>query len=64
MGILQCVGNTPITTIEINPNPNVKVYAKLEGNNPSGSIKDRIALFMIEAAEKEGTTSNFPIRIQ
>jgi S-sulfo-L-cysteine synthase (O-acetyl-L-serine-dependent) len=54
MGILQCVGNTPITTIEINPNPNVKLYAKLEGNNPSGSIKDRIALYMIEAAEKEG----------
>ncbi len=54
MGILQCIGNTPITTIEINPNPNVKLYAKLEGNNPSGSIKDRIALYMIEAAEKEG----------
>jgi len=43
-----------MTTIEINPNPNVKLYAKLEGNNPSGSIKDRIALYMIEAAEKEG----------
>jgi cysteine synthase B len=54
MGILECIGNTPITTIEINPNPNVKLYAKLEGNNPSGSIKDRIALYMIEAAEKEG----------
>jgi cysteine synthase B len=54
MGILECVGNTPMTTIEINPNPNVKLYAKLEGNNPSGSIKDRIALYMIEAAEKEG----------
>jgi len=54
MGILQCIGNTPITTIEINPNPNVKLYAKLEGNNPGGSIKDRIALYMIEAAEREG----------
>jgi cysteine synthase B len=54
MGILQCIGNTPITSIEINPNPKVKLYAKLEGNNPSGSIKDRIALYMIEAAEKEG----------
>ena len=54
MGILQCIGNTPITTIEINPNPSVKLYAKLEGNNPGGSIKDRIALYMIEAAEKEG----------
>ncbi len=54
MGILQCIGNTPITTIEINPNPSVKLYAKLEGNNPGGSIKDRIALYMIEAAEREG----------
>ena len=54
MGILQCIGNTPMTSIEINPNPSVKLYAKLEGNNPSGSIKDRIALYMIEAAEKEG----------
>ena len=64
MGILQCVGNTPITTIEINPNPNVKVYAKLEGNNPSGSIKDRIALFMIEAAEKEGTLTRDKIILE
>jgi cysteine synthase B len=42
MGILQCIGNTPITSIELNPNPGVKVFAKLEGNNPGGSIKDRI----------------------
>jgi cysteine synthase B len=54
MGILECIGNTPITTIDINPNPKVKLLAKLEGNNPGGSIKDRIALFMIEAAEKDG----------
>lgn len=54
MGILQCIGNTPITNIDANPNPKVQVYAKLEGNNPSGSIKDRIALFMVETAEREG----------
>jgi cysteine synthase B len=55
MGILQCIGNTPLVNIEsINPNPNVKIFAKLEGNNPGGSVKDRIALYMIEAAEKEG----------
>ncbi|TFG92221.1 MAG: cysteine synthase family protein [Syntrophobacterales bacterium] len=54
MGILQCIGNTPIINIELNPNPGVKVFAKLEGNNPGGSIKDRIALYMIEAAEKQG----------
>jgi cysteine synthase B len=53
MSILQCIGNTPITTIDLNPNPNVTLYAKLEGNNPGGSIKDRIALYMIETAEQE-----------
>ena len=52
MSILQCIGNTPITTIDLNPNPNVTLYVKLEGNNPGGSIKDRIALYMIEAAEQ------------
>jgi cysteine synthase B len=64
MGILQCIGNTPITTIEINPNPNVKLYAKLEGNNPGGSIKDRIALYMIEAAEREGTLTRDKIILE
>ncbi len=54
MGILQCIGNTPIASIETNPNPKVKLYAKLEGNNPSGSVKDRIALYMIESAERDG----------
>jgi S-sulfo-L-cysteine synthase (O-acetyl-L-serine-dependent) len=53
MSILHCIGNTPVTNIELNPNPRVKLYAKLEGNNPGGSIKDRIALYMIEAAERE-----------
>jgi len=54
MGILQCIGNTPIASIDLNPNPGVKLFAKLEGNNPGGSVKDRIALYMIEVAEKEG----------
>jgi S-sulfo-L-cysteine synthase (O-acetyl-L-serine-dependent) len=54
MGILQCIGNTPIASIDLNPNPGVKLFAKLEGNNPGGSVKDRIAMFMVEAAEKEG----------
>ena len=54
MSILSCIGNTPITSIDLNPNPGVKLFAKLEGNNPGGSVKDRIALYMIEAAEKEG----------
>lgn len=55
MGILQCIGNTPLARIEgINPNPRVKLFAKLEGNNPGGSVKDRIALYMIESAERDG----------
>jgi cysteine synthase B len=54
--ILQAIGNTPIVRInKLNPNPNVAMFAKLEGNNPTGSIKDRIALKMIEQAELEGT---------
>lgn len=55
MGILQCIGNTPLVNIEsINPNPKVRVLAKLEGNNPGGSVKDRTALYMLEVAEKQG----------
>jgi cysteine synthase B len=55
MSILDCIGNTPLAEIErINPNPSVRLYAKLEGNNPGGSVKDRIALYMIEDAEKKG----------
>lgn len=53
--ILQTIGNTPLVKInKLNPNKNVDIYAKLEGFNPTGSIKDRIALKMIEQAEGEG----------
>jgi len=53
--ILETIGNTPLVRINrLNPNPKVQLYAKLEGFNPSGSIKDRIALNMIENAEKSG----------
>jgi len=53
--ILQTIGNTPIVRInKLNPNRNTTIYAKLEGLNPTGSIKDRIALSMIEQAEIEG----------
>lgn len=65
MGILQCIGNTQIARIEnINPNPRVKLFAKLEGNNPSGSVKDRIALSMIEAAERNGTLTRDKIILE
>jgi [CysO sulfur-carrier protein]-thiocarboxylate-dependent cysteine synthase len=53
--ILATIGNTP--TVELSsfsPRPGVQIYAKLEGFNPSGSIKDRIALKMIEQAEQQG----------
>jgi len=53
--ILQTIGNTPLVKItELNPNKNVNIYAKLEGSNPTGSVKDRIALEMIMQAEQEG----------
>jgi cysteine synthase B len=53
--ILELIGNTPIVRInKLNPRKNVDIFAKLEGQNPGGSIKDRIALKMIEEAEKSG----------
>jgi len=54
--ILDTIGNTPMVRInQMNPNPNVEMLAKVEGFNPTGSIKDRIALKMIEQAEAEGS---------
>jgi len=53
--IIDLVGNTPMVTInKLNPNPNVIMYAKLEGNNPGGSVKDRPALNMIRSAIERG----------
>jgi cysteine synthase len=53
--ILETIGRTPLVRINrINPNPSVPLYAKLEGFNPTGSVKDRIALKMIEQAEADG----------
>jgi len=53
--ILHSIGNTPMVRInKLNPNPKATILAKVEGFNPTGSIKDRIALAMIEQAEQEG----------
>ena len=53
--ILETIGSTPMVRINrLCPNPNVNIYAKLEGFNPTGSIKDRIAVKMINDAEREG----------
>ncbi len=53
--ITDLVGNTPMVEIKkLNPNPNVRLYAKLEGHNPGGSVKDRPALNMIRSAIERG----------
>jgi cysteine synthase len=53
--ILDAVGNTPLVRLaRFSPKPGVEIYAKLEGQNPTGSVKDRIALYMIRAAEESG----------
>lgn len=57
--ILNHIGNTPLIEISIlSPKPEVRIFAKLEGQNPSGSIKDRIAKRMILDAEKAGLLSS------
>ena len=54
--IIDLVGNTPMVEIKkLNPNPNVTIYAKLEGDNPGGSVKDRPALNMIRSALERGS---------
>lgn len=53
--ILGLIGDTPLVGVHaLSPNPDVKIYAKLEGQNPGGSSKDRIALKMVELAEADG----------
>lgn len=55
MTILDTVGNTPIVELQkLNTNTGVKIFAKLEGNNPGGSVKDRTAFFMIKNALNRG----------
>ncbi len=53
--VLELIGNTPLVDVSaLSPNPEVRILAKLEGENPGGSVKDRIALAMIEDAERTG----------
>ena len=53
--ILDLIGNTPLVDVsKLSANPGSRILAKLEGQNPGGSVKDRVALFMVEQAEKEG----------
>lgn len=54
--ILDMIGNTPIVDVSaLSPNDGVRILAKMEGQNPAGSVKDRIALAMINEAEADGT---------
>ncbi len=53
--IVEAVGNTPLVELpRLSPRPEVRIFAKLEGRNPTGSVKDRVAKAMIEKAEAEG----------
>jgi cysteine synthase B len=53
--ILDLIGNTPLVDVSsLSPNPDARILIKLEGQNPGGSVKDRIALSMVEEAEKDG----------
>lgn len=55
MTLFDLIGNTPLVELQnINPNKNVTIYAKLEGQNPGGSVKDRAAYFMIKGAMDRG----------
>jgi len=63
--LLQAMGDTPLVTMRrISPNPAVKILAKIEAANPGGSIKDRVALAMIEAAERSGELTKDKIVIE
>ena len=63
--IIETIGNTPLVRInKLNPNPSVELLAKVEGFNPTGSIKDRIALKMLEQAEAEGKLTKDKIIIE
>ena len=54
--VIDLIGNTPLVDVSaLSPNPNARLLIKLEGQNPGGSVKDRIARSMVEEAEKEGT---------
>jgi cysteine synthase B len=53
--VVDLIGNTPLVDVStLSPNPNVRILVKLEGQNPGGSVKDRIAKSMVEEAEKDG----------
>jgi [CysO sulfur-carrier protein]-thiocarboxylate-dependent cysteine synthase len=53
--VLEAIGNTPLVELpRLSPKPGIRIWAKLEGRNPTGSVKDRVAKYMIEDAEEKG----------
>ena len=57
-GIIDTIGNSPLVELQrMSPKEGVRIFAKLEGQNPTGSVKDRIALKMIDQAERNGEIS-------
>ncbi len=63
--VLEAIGNTPLVELHrISPKPTVKIFAKLEGNNPTGSLKDRIGKYMVEAAERSGALTKDKIILE
>lgn len=65
MDILSAIGNTPLVELkQLNDNPSVKIYGKLEGCNPGGSVKDRPAYYMIKKAEESGLLTKDKIIIE
>lgn len=63
--VLDTIGNTPVVELKrYSPNPKVRIFAKLEGTNPSGSVKDRLALYMMFDAQKRGLLSKDKIIIE
>ena len=63
--IIETIGDTPLVELKhMSPTPGVRLFAKLEGQNPTGSVKDRIAKFMIEAAEADGSLTRDKIILE
>ena len=63
--LLETIGDTPLVELKrLSPNPRVRIWAKLEGQNPTGSVKDRVALSMIEDAEARGVLTRDKIVLE
>ena len=65
LGLLDTIGETPLVALpNLSPKPKVRIFAKLEGQNPTGSVKDRVAKSMISAAERDGLLTHDKIVLE